>query len=43
VKRACQNAQKIVKIWFGGFKNIKIKIWQYLLTDDSPVDKENSI
>jgi hypothetical protein len=32
----CQN-------WWRRFKNINIEFWQYILTDESPVDKENSI
>jgi len=43
VKRGCQNVQKIVKIWLGGLKIQKLKFGNISLTDDSPVDNENSI
>jgi hypothetical protein len=32
-----------VKIGLGGAKMQKVKIWQYIFTDESPGDKENSI
>jgi hypothetical protein len=43
MKRGCQNTQKMVKIGWGGSKNQKLKFDNILLTDESLVDKENSI
>jgi hypothetical protein len=43
VKRGCQNAQKIVKIGWGCSKIQTLKFDSILLTDESPIDKENSI
>jgi hypothetical protein len=43
VKKESQNAQKIVKIGWGGTKIQKLKFDSILFTDESPVDKENSI
>ena len=33
----------MAKNWLRSFKNTKIKINSILLTDESPIDKENSI
>ena len=35
--------QKNAKISWGDSKMQKVKIWQYIFTDESPGDKENSI
>ena len=44
VKRGCRSAQKKEsKFGWGGSKLQKLKFGSILLTDDSPVDKENSI
>ena len=33
----------MVKNWLRRLKNTKIEIWQYFFTNESPIDKENSI
>jgi hypothetical protein len=43
VRRGCRSAHKIVKHWLRRFKIQRLKFDNIFFTDESSIDKENSI